>query len=372
MQGDTLPIRSVAGGVARFLNWWREELWGLVPEYGRRLVADARPDVVLAEVESGYLALAQAATRSRASPSSSQVLPRAQAILQLAGIASKGLAASIGIRIPVSRCYVRRVEIPKAARAEAGKILDLDLERVTPFRLKDVYTSHLVEEEGAKGKLWVRQLVVKREAVDALIADVKAAGIDVGFVDCWDKDPASGLPVDFLEPGAATHGVFTLQRALAALVLALALAVVVLTVTRHEAAQAELEDKTAKMRERAALVRQILDRSDATIGDLARLQQMRLTRIVSLAILEEVSRLLPDSVWLSEFRLEGDVLDISGLAKSGAALPPLFAQSAIFTDAALTSPLTLDPREDRERFSLRVRVKSQAGSQKAFAKEPKG
>ncbi len=81
--------------------------------------------------------------------------------------------------------------------------------------------------------------------------------------------------------------------------------------------------------------------------------------------------MLPDSVWLSEFRLEGDALDISGLAKSGAALPPLFAQSTIFADAALTAPLTLDSREDKERFSLRVRIK-QPASQEAAEKAPKG
>jgi general secretion pathway protein L len=372
MQGDALPLRSVADGVSRFLGWWREELLGLVPEYGRRLMTGAAPDAVLAEVEGGYLVLNGDASQSRAPA----VRPRAQAVLQITEMAQRGSGQIVGIRIPIGRCYSRRVELPRAARGDARRILNLDLERVTPFRLKDVYTAHIVEEEAAKGKLWIRQLVAKREAIDPIIADVKAAGFNIAFVDCWDAEPSIGRSVDFLEHDAPVErgrieGLFTLTRALAALALILILASIMLAVTRHETALAEIRAQTAKMRERAATVRKVLDRSDVTIGGLAHLQQMKLTRIPSMAILEEISRLLPDSVWLSEFRLEGDTLDISGLAKSGAALPPLFAQSSIFTDAALTAPLTLDPREDKERFSLRVRVKSLAGSQEASEKESK-
>jgi general secretion pathway protein L len=375
MQGNALPLRPIADGVARFLGWWRDELWGLVPEYGRRLMTGARSDVVLAEVDGRYLVLAETASRGPAAAPGPRVLPRAQAISQLVEAAQKAALAT-GLRIPADRCYVRRVELPKAALADARRILNLDLERVTPFRLKDVYTAHVVDNEGANGKCWVRQFVIKREAVDPIITDVKAAGGDVAFVDCWDEEPSKGLPVDFLEPnvsaGQSRVGrLFTVTRALAACAAGLIVTAVLLTITRQETALAELQVQTAKVRERAASVRQVLDRADTTIGNLAQLQQMKLTRIPTLAVLEELSRLLPDTVWLSEFRLEGDMLDISGLAKSGAALPPLFAQSAIFADAALTAPLTLDAREDKERFSLRVRVKSPAGSQQTAEKDAK-
>lgn len=374
MQGDALPLRPITDGVGRFLGWWRDELWGLVPEYVRRLMTGAQSGAVLAEVDGGYLVLAEDANRGPATPAP-RILPRAQAIPQLTEVAQRG-SLRAGLRIPVTRCYARRAELPKAALADARRILNLDLERVTPFKRKEVYTAHVVENEGASGKRWVRQLVIKREAIDPLIADVKAAGGDVAFVDCWDKEPSTGLSIDFLEPDVPTgqggmERLFTLPRALAAFAVVLVVTAIILLITRQEIALTEIQAQTAKMRERAASVRQVFDRSDATIGSLAHLQQMKLTGIPTLAIVEEVSRLLPDSVWLSEFRLEGDMLDISGLAKSGATLPPLFAQSTIFADAALTAPLTLDPREDKERFSLRVRIKTPAGWQQASEKEVK-
>ena len=127
-------------------------------------------------------------------------LSRAEALSALAQMADSGKATSVGIRLPRSQCFQRRVELPRAARNDARQILNFNLERATPFKLKDVYTAHVVEEAaGSKGKLRVLQLVTKREAVDPLIADVKAAGLEVAFVDCWHNEPSSGLSVDFLE-----------------------------------------------------------------------------------------------------------------------------------------------------------------------------
>ena len=89
MQGNALPLRPIADGVARFLGWWRDELWGLVPEYGRRLMTGARSDVVLAEVDGRYLVLAETASRVPAAAPGPRVLPRAQAISQLVEAAQK-------------------------------------------------------------------------------------------------------------------------------------------------------------------------------------------------------------------------------------------------------------------------------------------
>ncbi len=368
MQNSLPAFAPLLEGASSFFAWWRGELWGLVPERGRKWLAGAGPGVVLAEVETGFQILAEDATRPGAAPGPAP-LSRAEALSALARMADSGTAATVGIRLPQSKCFQRKVELPKAARNDAGQILSFNLERATPFKLRDVYTAHVVEEEaGSKGKLRFLQLVTKREAVDALVADVKAAGLEVAFVDCWDNQPSSGLSLNFLEASTASRGrrSATLPRALAALVLLLAASAFLLLLTSHGSALAELQAQTAKMRTQAAEVRRVLERSDAAVAGLARLHRLKLGQVPSIEVLEEISRVLPDSVWLSDLRIEGDTLDISGLAKAGAALPSLLEQSPLFADAALTAPLTLDPREDKERFSLRVRVKQPVAARQAF------
>jgi general secretion pathway protein L len=361
------PARqSLTDAAAGFFEWWRDELLGLVPQWLHRLLADAEAGVVLAQVDGGFQILAASSSRGR-TEETGPVLSRAQALAALADMAASRKAASVGVRLPFSQCFERRVELPKAARDDLKRMLNFDLERATPFRLSEVYTAALpAGEAGAKGKQRLRQLVVKREAVDPLIADVKAAGLTPAFVDCWQATPASGLPVNFLEAsdpprsGLARH--VTGPRVLAVLVVLLAALAGVLSLSRYEAALAEIRAETAKLRTQAAAVREAMERSGAAVADLARLQQMKLGQVPTVEVLEELSRVLPDSVWLTDLRIEGDALDIVGLAKSGAALPPLFVGSALFADAALTAPVTLDQREDKERFSLRIRIKPPGGA----------
>lgn len=343
--------------VAQFFRWWRDELQGLLPAFRPRHTKGADPDLTLIEVDDGYEVGGRASEHSeRRSPTGKE------AILRLTELARQKRVEYVGIRLRAGHCYSRRMEIPAAARANARRILNLDLERITPFRLRDVYTTYLEEDEIAGGRLRVRQLVAKREVVDPLVADVRAAGLKISHVDCWENSPSQGLPVDFLEPDVSaavtrSGAAVTLPRALAAFAFVLSVGLAFQWVARHEAALVDVRAETARMRERAQSVRQVFDSAGAAVNAFNQLQHAKLARTPTLEILDEVSRLLPDSVWLSEFRLEEEHLDISGLARSGAALPQLFAGSRIFADATLTAPLTLDSREDKERFSLRARLK---------------
>jgi general secretion pathway protein L len=321
---------------------------------------------VLAEVDGGFQVL-RGDTNPTPDGQAPETIDREQALALLVEVARQERSPIAGIRIPIGRCFSRRVELPKAARADARRILNLDLERVTPFRRKDVYSAHAEEGNSDPGKIWVRQIVAKRETVDPLIADVRSSGFDVAFVDCWERDPSISLRTNFLDPeglaeSAGLRRLLTPTSGLLILAIFLTLTSVVLAFSRYESALTELRAETSKMRERAALVRKTLDRADATVGDHARLQRLKVERVSSLDVIEELSRVLPDSAWLLEFRLEGSSLDISGLANSGSALPPLFAQSKILLNAALTAPLMLDPREDKERFSLRIQVKQPASA----------
>ena len=370
MQSGAAALGSAIDGTMRFLGWWCAELWGMVPERVRRLLVETDAGVVLAQVEGGFQVIDACAGRARGSPGAApQVCSRVEALGILAEMAVARRLGPIGIRLPLSQCFERRVELPKAGRDDVRRMLHFDLERATPFRVGEVYTAHLAGDAAAKGRQRVRQLIVKREAVDPLLADVKAAGLEPAFVDCWQATPALGLAVDFLEAqrprrsGLARH--MTPPRTLAAMALLLAGLAFVIALSRYDSALAEIRARTAEVRAEAAAVRGAQERADAAVADLARLQRLKLSQVPTVEVLEALTRLLPDSVWLTDLRIEGDTLDIAGLAKSGAALPSLFVDSAFFSDAALTAPLTLDAREDRERFSLRVRLKRPAAPRHA-------
>jgi general secretion pathway protein L len=373
MQSGGTALQSVGSGLATFFAWWRDELLGLVPDRVRALFGQSRSDVVLAQVEDGFVVLAGASDRGSVEGTGTRGNSLAEALAALARAAKSKAEGAVGLRLPLEACFARSIELPAAARKDIRQILDMDLERATPFKHRDVYTAHVVDgEDAARGRMRVRQLVTKRETVDPIVAEIKAAGLDVAYVDCWSGQPGKGLPVNFLAPRdglGGQSGTPRTGRVLAGLALLLLASALLLGLYRYETALAELQAKTAQARQQAAAVRDVLERADSALADLARLQDLKTKRLPAIEVLDEATRILPDSVWLTDLRLEDDVLDMSGLAPSAAALPPLFAKSALVGDAALTAPVTFDQREDKERFSVRVRVKHQALSRQAGAME---
>jgi general secretion pathway protein L len=360
-------LERVGRGPAAFLRWWIDELSGLVPAPLRRLVSRPQRRIVVAvHPRLQFRVLEEHGGQLRSvGPSSGTGEPRHLGTGALAELARSTPLAPIGVRLPFDACFARRVALPAAARNNFRSILSLDLERATPFRAGEVYASHYVEDPiGESGKLKVRQVVVKRTTLDPVIAEIETFGLRVSFADCWDEDGRTGLPINFLEPSpksASPLGKLIHPNALlAGLALVLACSAIFLIVYKHEGALAQLQSEIAHAKGEAQNVRRLLGRAEAALVQVASLRRMKRESIPAVQTLEELTRLLPDSAWLTDLRIEGDAVELSGLAKSAAELVAVLERSAMFTDAALAAPLTLDPREDKERFSLRVRLRRDA------------
>jgi general secretion pathway protein L len=149
---------------------------------------------------------------------------------------------------------------------------------------------------------------------------------------------------------------------LSALAAALAIAGLTAMIWRQNEAMTRLDASIAEVSSRATRVRKIADQAVAQSRLLAILREERERGPLLADLWEEVSRILPDDAYLSEFRLSevksGErVLDMIGYADSAVRLPALFDKSPMFSDASLTAAITPDVQAKREAFSLRARVK---------------
>ena len=79
---------------------------------------------------------------------------------------------------------------------------------------------------------------------------------------------------------------------------------------RYQSALEDVQARVAETRTRATAVRTALETSNAAVAELTRLQRLKLAQTPSIAIIDELTRLLPDSVWIADLRLEGSALDI--------------------------------------------------------------
>jgi len=283
-------------------------------------------------------------------------------------LARRGVAretARVSLEIPSEAFFVRRFDVPAAAEGNLPKLLIADIERKTPFRPEDVVHGHVVTRRAdAPEKSAVQQWILRRDIVLRAIDGTGLGWDDVDFVTPLAPNgaPVEGAAFPLGHPRKASHWVRNVALALGAATLALTALGFGTSMWRQDQAAAELDAQIAKVSAQAAAVRKTADEAIAQSRLLRSLREERARGPSFADLWEEVSRILPDGAYLTEFSLsdaKGDerFLDLVGFAESAAGLPLLFDKSSLLADAALTAAITPNAQEKREAFSLRMKVK---------------
>ena len=346
--------------VSDFFRWWASELRALsptarAPRAARRLVLSLAGDKVNALLEHrGRLEVVREldvgdGLTLPALISALRALPRRLGHLP------------VSIRVRASDCHERVMSLPASAREDFDRLLLLDLERSTPLKASDLLRAHIVEgQQDQSGIVRVRHFLLKLRTIEPLRQALRAAGIEPASIECWSDDGSGALAANFvgtpsnIAPATPRRLVAGLAGA-AALLLLTALAIHWI---RHEHALATLTAQAAQLESEVDDVRRAAEDAHAARNKLLRVRGFVGGRHSPLHILEEITRLLPDTAWLEEFRLDGEFIEIAGLAASATTLLPLLEKSPLFRETRFTAPLQFDQALDRDRFRLRARLRS--------------
>jgi general secretion pathway protein L len=348
-------FNNITAASTNFLSWWGGELAGFLPRALRAGAQVVSPNRIIS-LEDGRARLIAANGMT-----SNDRLSTTDVVDALAS-QKNNATLRVGVRVPYQACFSRRVELPSAAIRDFPRLLALDLERATPFKPRDVRTVYYLDnDQPVAGKTALRQLVLKRSSVDGVITALQDAGLNVIALDCWTPDGQAALPVNFLD--TATNS--TSNRtgwfwpiALTASASALAIFAGHTFLARHEAALASIKVETSKLH---ALNQQRRSRSEemrVRQAEVKNFAQVLASAPSKALALEELTRLLPDSARVTDLKLDGTTVDISGVAQSAIGLMPVLERSTLFVNAEQTAPIMADQREGKDRFSIRVRIRS--------------
>lgn len=344
-----------------FFSWWSRELAGLLPSRAPRGPEFAKRRVIVAVSEGRVRWLEESDQGLKPlGPETASFTPDAQTLKKLNSARLRN--APLGLRLEKRDALERRASLPETARANFPRILSLEVERATPFKAADVYSAFIEDKSAppAKGKVALRQFIVKRELLDGPRAALEAHDFTAEFADLWDEKGERGLRFNLLAPtseaGQSVGRKPLMRRVLALAVVALAGAGAWLTIERNETALAALDKEIAAARAKSQAMRNDIGKAQAALDDAKAIENLRHSRITPAEAIEELTRILPDDTHLTDLSLSGRKLVIGGLAKNANALLPLIEKSDAFEAVEMTAPVVLDSANNKEQFRIEARL----------------
>jgi general secretion pathway protein L len=375
----TLPVSQwgakLADPLRRLGQWWLAEFLALFPSRMSGWLMDRGSRTLLLAADEDAVMLQLLGDRRR---------PLASARLGRAGFAPEAIDAflrshrlqrkhvRLGAWLPAERIFARQLILPVEARRSLDAVVVQDLVAKTPFHLEDIHHDHVAQKRD--GKIVVSQWVVRRTFVSDL---AQGFGLDVGDLAFIESEGDS--------TGDALRPVLRLARAsgdrsrwpqVASLMLggtAAMLAVVILWLayTRQQSVLETLAAETTVARAKAQSVRAAMDKLDNEWASVAQVRSRKRDTPGVLDVWDEVTRVLPSHSWLTELRVSGapgskdQQMTITGFSAAAASLVGLVERSALFRDASLTAPISLDHSEDKERFAIQASIRKQDQIEKA-------
>jgi len=349
---------QLPGVLPRFFGWWRRELRNCIPS-GLRDWRETRGQMLLVDVASAAAVLrVMKGDRHRdlgtvaRSPGGSAPLPAVVA----KRLRRVGSVNGIVAQIDAKNVLRHRLRLPLATNENLREVLSYEMDRVTPFRSDDVYFDFRVAEtDAAAGQIVVDLFLVRRPVVDDVVALLRGWNLPPDRVTTvLDAAKASG-EVNFLaapnrrRSGRLRRNLFALLTlaiaAGAAVSVNLALQQQTMTLDAYEVALAELR---IQVQEVDTLKQQLMDRTTRSQYVAAKKSEQPLT----IAVVSELTRLLPDDTWLTQVRIQQRQLIIAGSAPGASDLIALLEASPLLSQVKFSASVVPDPKTGKERFNI--------------------
>ncbi|MEE4304817.1 MAG: PilN domain-containing protein [Wenzhouxiangella sp.] len=372
----SVVARYRAGPLPGFLKWWRGELAGLFPRSLRERMIPPRPQLWLVPQAEDRRFTVWAGGDSPdlrdtfgASEDAGLLRDRWQELL---GGFEDG-QPEIRLCLPPEDMLHCPVELPLAVESNLTESLRYQLDQVTPFSADQVYFDYdIVERDAEHGRLKIDLRLATRSRVDALRERLSAIGIRPHAIDCLGGD--AGHPdcegFNMLPLAERPRHVYRRARInwLLASGLVLVLAVVMVeSLFLHQRTVDRLQSEVDALRGEADQVLALQRELQDALAAANFLAERRRRQPVSVEVLDEVTRILPDDIWLTQMQMRGNELMIQGLADQSQRLIELINESALLAEAEFRGSVSIDPGSGRERFNAEARIETTGGERAAAA-----
>jgi len=340
-----------------FFRWWFGQLTELLPEQWRGASGSSGDALVIGPAgprcDSAEAIVVNLRRKGRETP-----LGRfAFAGSELADIPRPAGKPAV-LQVGESDVLSKTLALPLAAERRLDQVLAFEMDRETPFKPEELFWTHRVtRRDRQSGQLFVRLLLLPRAKLERLLAALEHAGIAPRWAEVA-AGPDRGCQIALAAGDKWSHGAARrwLLWPAAACCLLLALGAVVTPFARQAAALSAVESKIVAARETAAEAEKLRREIEALSGSVDLIESERAKTGRPLSVLAELTQLLPDDSYLTEFTQQQRKLTVSGRSAAASRLIGALAGGDRLRNPAFTAPVTRIEATRSEIFSIAAEI----------------
>jgi len=255
-----------------------------------------------------------------------------------------------------ARVLFRPLELPLRATEFLGGVVRAQIDRLTPWTANDAAFGWSDPVVAGADRIVVTVAATARALVQPLVDALVAAGAEAVAVTAMPPDAAPIVVLDHHARGALDFG--RVRGALVALLIGagllagISLSAAAVVGVGYGNQQDEL---TRRINERRAMIRAGRDGPQAATP-LRALERRKYQSPSSVIVLEVLSQILPDHTYVTELRIEGDKVRVTGVTRDAPELIRLLERSPNFTRATFFAPTTRGPSDPGERFHIEAQI----------------
>jgi general secretion pathway protein L len=258
-----------------------------------------------------------------------------------------------------SRFLFRPLELPKRAAEYLEGIVRSQIDRLTPWTASEAVYSWTPPVDAANDRIHLTIAATARAMVAPYLQALATLGSSSIAVTTSALNPDSNaVPIKVYEQRMRSAVDVARIRSILAVVflitgLATAISIGVSAVIA-DSLGSEQQELMRKIAARRAAMRSASDLSGGSA--LQALERLKQTTPSSVIVLEALSALLPDDTYVTEFRVDGEKLQVVGITNDAPSLIRLIERSPHFKRATFFAPTTRSQGETRDRFHIEANI----------------
>lgn len=355
----------ISSSLSQFFTWWVSELLGLLGPAMRERVLGRKNYLILEKhgqefrARYGYRGNLQSIGQFSLDTDNTDQ----PALPDIARVTDK--VDEIVLFLSKDELLEKTISFPAATEHNLHNVVGYEMDRYTPFSADQVYFGcRIVGRDPSNKRISVSLTLIPRKKLDPTLDALRNVKIKIGTVAPAEYASDSLYAFNLLPESEQS---LRLKRKRMRqrwqwtfLLLVIVGAVIAFTFSQNQKLRS-LQEMAIEPRAKAETARQVKAELELLKKSRTFLITKKNDELSVLIVINELTQMLPDHTWISRMEWQqGGGLKLTGESAEASALISLLEDSNYLQDVRFASPVTTNPRTQKERFVILVQLHKEA------------